>query len=517
MSKQTAENYLDELLDSVNKTEKSREATSVDREFLKELQMAKVGDEAWKYGAYRSKLTSPDGLTPTARAEAQFLLDFERELVEDDYSEYFDIFEENEILPEDRLGDEDVRIAGTEGKNKGSQGEKTSSQEIPEEKPLEEVVLDNTTLEKLFSGEEGAKEPDLSADYDVAPADAIDLSQMGEEDLINLLAGTEDLADIGALLASNDSETPIDGTDPFAAFAAGEMAAQENGPETETEKKGTAKEPKKGGFLEKLKDLLFGKEEEEPVKEQVVLTTGDAFGIEELSDENAQILATFAEADKTEAEDKAAIKDKKQKKKKNAKEKKPAKPKAPKSVKPKKPKVVDNTPPLPKGPVVLVFLLAISILVFVYFGTTLIGYSSAISKANKLYKLGQYTEAAAQLNGLEIKDKDVMFHGKVSTLAAVDSEISAYQIFMKNDRKAEALDCLISAAGRCEVNDNNTLLFDCAGEMGILKDGIKVELQEQFGLTYEEAIELYELTERNRDSYTIALHELMDELGIEWE
>lgn len=510
MSKQTAENYLDELLNSVNREEKHREITSVDRNFLKELQMAKVGEDAWKYGAYRALLNSPDnsGYRAAAKAEAEFLMEFERELEGDDFTDFMNEFNDHEILPEDRLEDEDVNQANEVQEAQDLQGTQDASTE-------ENMDAFDDTYVNTYD-----EEPDLSQDSDVVSTGTMDLSQMEEEDLINLLAGTEDLADIGELLSKSDSDTPVESVDAFAAFAANEMAGQsDNTAETNKE---LAKENKKGGFLDKLKTLLFGKEEEENVSESVTLAAESAPGAEELSEENAQILAAFAEADKAEAAEKSADndqnkKDKKAKKKKEAKPKKPVKAKALKPAKPKKPKEVDNTPPLPKGPVVLVCILAVSILVLVYFGTELIGYSSAMSAANKYYKLGQYAEAAGELNGIEIKDKDMMFQGKIATLATVDSEVSAYRVFLKNGKTAEALDCLISAAGRCELNEENTLTFNCAGEMGILKDGIKAELQEEFNMTYEEAIELYGLTERNRDEYTIALHKVMDELGIEWE
>ena len=68
-----------------------------------------------------------------------------------------------------------------------------------------------------------------------------------------------------------------------------------------------------------------------------------------------------------------------------AKEKKEKKEK--KDKKEKKPKVKDDTPPLPKGPVALVCVLAVSIFVLVFFGTDLIHYSSSLSKAKSIIAL----------------------------------------------------------------------------------------------------------------------------------
>lgn len=487
MSKQ--ENYLDELLNSVNREEKHKELMEADPDFVRELKVAISAETAESVGEIQAEEEVLDWDTRnSAKAEAEFIMEFEKELAGEDYEDVFKKFEEGFVAPEDRLEEADVQMTD------------------------EDALL--TMLGEGSFGEDDEEEPDLSKDYDIAPADAIDLSQMEEEDLINLLAGTDDLADIGALLSKNDNALPVGEEDPFAVFAESEMTGAAQEPKTDN--KEATKQSKKGGFLDKLKDMLFGKEEEEVAQGPVSISSGDAPGVEFLSDENDEILKAFAEVDKVEAEAKQPGKDKKNNKK-APKAKKPDKPKAPKKEKPKKPKVVDNTPPLPKGPVVLVCLFAASIFVLVFFGPEIVGYSTAVSSAKKLYKLGMYTEAAEELMGLDIKDKDMMLHGKIATLATVHSEKVAYETFKKNGYEAEALDCLISAAGRCEVNADNTLTFDCEGEMTILKAGITADLKEYYNMTYEDALALYELTERDRDAYTVALHQVMDELGIIWE
>lgn len=544
MSKQSAENYLDELLNSINGDDKYKDVQRTE-EIIGELPEEVITE------AEDVQSASPFDVKMSAKAEAEFLMEFEKELAGEDFDDFLKEFEESEIQPEDRLEASDVEMTEEDallsmlGGDTYMQEEVEIPDEIQDEIP-EEMSLAELALDALDSMEE----PEHNVEYDVAPADAIDLSQMGEEDLINLLAGAGDLADIGELLSKNDNDTPVESEDAFASFAEKEMAAgQEEATVEEVEdeqgNKKKNKKSKKGNFLEKMKKLLFGEDEDDETQAKATKTSSiesidslssiesietidsiDALslfsdgtpGVEILSDENAQILAAFAEADKNnsmdEIEPENKKKGKKDKKKKEPKVKKPKKPKAPKKKKEKKPKVVDNTPPLPKGPVALVCLLAISILVLVYFGSGLIGYSTAVSKANDMYKMGQYAEAAAELSGHTIQEKDSMLYGKITVLAAVDSEITSYQIFFKNERKAEALDALVSAAGRCELNEEGSLIFDCAGEMGILKDYISVELEEQFSLSYDEAVELYNLTERDRDEYTIALDKVLKELGI---
>lgn len=518
MNKQSEEDYLDKLLDSVNQEEKRREMVSVDREFLKELQMAKTGQDVWKFGANRFRLE----LENAAKGEAEFLREFEQELEDEEFE---DMLKELDDGMEDFTLEELVRtLRSSDGLGLGKHEPETPKEPEPEKvDTYEEDTYEADAYEPItYETDVAEEEPDLSLDtpfgMGVDTEEEPDLSELGEEDLISLLAGTEDLADLGALLSQSDSEQPIDAEDPFAAFASNEMSMQAEALEDKSEDAQKKKEKgKKGGFFDKISALLFGKDDADDTEEKrVSLSTAETNGVEYLSDENAQILAAFADINEIGDIGNAGGKGKKDKKekKKEPKPKKAAKPKAPKKPKAKKPKEIDNTPPLPKGPVVLVGVLAASILVFVYFGTELISYQSAVSKAKSYFRDGMYTEAANSMSGIVVKKGDELLHNKVITLAAADSELSSYKVFIKHDKKAEALDALVSAAGRCEINSENAELFSCTGELNILRDEVTVELQEQFGMSYAKALELYELTEDSRTEYTIALNEVMEELGI---
>ena len=75
----------------------------------------------------------------------------------------------------------------------------------------------------------------------------------------------------------------------------------------------------------------------------------------ELTEENQMILDELEQADQKETSKKE--KKKKEKKKKEPKQKKPKQKKPPKPKKEKKPKEVDNTPPLPKAPVIAIVVM----------------------------------------------------------------------------------------------------------------------------------------------------------------
>ncbi len=98
------------------------------------------------------------------------------------------------------------------------------------------------------------------------------------------------------------------------------------------------------------------------------------------------------------------VKEKKPKEKKPKKVKKPKKEK-PKKEKPKKPKAVDLSPPLPKVPVVLIFIMAISAGAFVLISANLMVYSSSLTAAKQAYQSQDYVEAYRQMAGIEPKKR----------------------------------------------------------------------------------------------------------------
>ena len=104
---------------------------------------------------------------------------------------------------------------------------------------------------------------------------------------------------------------------------------------------------------------------------------------------------------------------------------------------------------------------------------------------------------------------------QLAVLSTVDSEINAYEIFTKAEVEDKAFDSLICAAGRCYINEENADVYGCLGQLEVLKKSVSNELEQKYNTTYEEAIKMY--TIRDRDDYTIALYKKLTELGIKWE
>lgn len=484
------EDYLDKLLYSVekgNEPETPEKESSLEDDFLDDFEKELLG-------------TSDDD---------DFLRDFEKELVAEDAPEeetlehtdpFFDnldgiVNDARANMQEKEDGDNDDFIIDTIG----DMPEEPSNQEEPEEEEAsgdeienEDVELDQDLMDLLRA----------EGEFPETNEETFQTDNQEEPELID--PDSFDALGEVSLSSPEDSFTGLDET-PL-----------EDGTKEASEKE-NAKE-KKGGFLQKLSHILFGEDEEEaPTEEKAPKKPIQMSEMDNLSEESLQLLQELGDApaeSKTdtavEEEDSGKKKKKKEKKKKEKKpkEKKPKKPK--KEKKPKPPKEPDLTPPLPKKPVMLVFVMAASFLILVLVGTKLLGYSNGISEAERNYGLGNYKQAYQEISGMELKEEDQELYEKCWIMANVAGEYEAYQTFMQADVYDMALDSLVRAIGRCEKYRPDAENYGCINEL----DKLGAQIQEAlrvFGITTEQALELYHV--ENRGTYSTEIYNILAEAG----
>lgn len=564
MSDKSSENYLDNLLGSVNGTVTAPEVTAPEKEPQKEPE-----SDTKKSIFEETKLSADD----------EFLREFEAELESDAYKDYFADFEaeleaeqqrelklqmqesgnkgdmesilkdlekiSKDIEPVPAMPDpgtdsakavleameqqeaahrelgglDDFEDTGGERRSGLRRNEITDDGDVEEIKSLDELDQLLAEIEEIGETEAGMQEPL----YKVTEEGEPDLAGNGDDELDDILAAADGLSDIGGLLNGEG----LDAEDTIGEYAENEMQQEENsdgeGKAVNDKKKRRGKKQKdanpgrdgqKTDFMEKLKSTLFGEDEEDSLEDGAEQPAkGDSANpAAELSEENRQILKELEGEENPKKEKKK--KAKKPKKEKSAK----AKPvRAKKSSKPKKEKVkeVDNTPPLPKGPVILILLMTASLVALILLGTSLLGYNSGISQAKSMYNAKRYTQAYAQLQGMDIKEKDYQLYGKAQVLATVDSKYQSYLVFHAYGDEIGALDSLICAAGRYDLNMDGAAEFECQEEFAALGEKIEAILTETYGISMEDAVEIY--SQHNRTEYSIVLHRTLVELGLEQE
>ena len=344
-----------------------------------------------------------------------------------------------------------------------------------------------------------------------------DLAGNASKDILDIL-DSDGLDNIGDLLEGKTDETGNDIDD----YASRQMKVHEPA-DGELDAQGTAKK----SFFKKIISFFT----KEPQSDDVTDTQDTADGTETdaqmLSDENKQILEAL---DANGEPNKASDKSKKGKKpKKEKKPKKPKKEKKPKASKEKKERIGwEKGPKLPKGPVIVIWVFVMSIVVFVLICTFLLGNNSKVTDAQNTYNqaiadLGQnkadsielYTKAYSRLSGLKLSGDDEKLYNKLSVLAAVSGKYDAYKSFSDSGYVTMAADSLVCAAGRCAVNADNAKEYGCELQLEQLKNIISDTLSSQYGLSYDDAIALYNIDDR--DDYTLALTQKLNELGIKEE
>ena len=525
------EDYLDSLLNSINNTnmsgKKSKSYSGSDPYDNASEAFRKFEREQEYKREQRKK----------REEEQRFLQEFEGELEQEDVDDFLRQFE-LELAEEEEVSNAvENSTAGSSATSEqtvsGDTQAAASADNAEFFENLEEIVSDasandtdqgtpqGTSKQGEMSGvsDDGAAQEAQSSEPEYAEEEPIGELDSANADLLELLNGVEgdaDLSEIGDLLNADSNDITLQETG--AAYDEGVKAASSGSAATGTKEKADdekKKPKKKKGFFAKLAATLFGEEESTDVEHVEVPESQD---LENISDENLQILKELEAAEQAGAakeDKKQAKKDKKkakkEKKEKEPKEKKPRK-KREKKVKEPKPEEPDNTPPLPKKPVILIFLMAFSILALVLLMMKLSGKNSYIDTAKQAMDNGEYVEAYEQLSGLNLKGNDQKLYKEVSTMAAVQEQYQAYLTLMGADKYDLALDALVRGIGRYDKGLDNAKKYGREGEMNHLKDQLEEALDQQFGMSTDDARKLYKI--KDREEYSKEIQKIIQKMNL---
>lgn len=482
-----SENYLDQLLNAVDSRSDLNDSDPVNPEEIE-------SKEQMPQKSTRETIDIPD-------SNDLFMDQFEQELrKDDDPDEFLKQFEQELDRDESSQGvtkaaqpmldniDQIMESVNQEAANDtaemaASAVEKTAEQkedtaEVKNDEDASEDGIDDLAIDDIGIDDFGLDDPETENEKAVSDED---------DELMRILSGT-----------GEDSEIPE------ADNAKTEAEAQpDDGVKEE-------KKPKKQGFLEKLSKLLFG--DDEPDEEEISGMQAEP-AVAEMPMDDMDILK---ELEGSSDGDKKGRKEKKKKEKKK-KEKAPKQPKE-KKVKPKKekkpkpPAEPDNTPPLPKVPVILVFVMAASILVLVLAGTHLLGYSNSFADASQAFAEGRYSDAFQSVAGEKVKEKDTDTYEKYRFTAMVSAEYEAYESMMDAEVYDMALDSLIRTVQRYDKYLQDAETYGCRGEFDKIESAAETALQQDFGLTAEDARTMYALSDK--ETYSREIYKVLERAGL---
>ena len=475
-----SENYLDQLLNAVDGRSDLNDSDPVNPEEIE-------SKEQMPQKSTRETIDIPD-------SNDLFMDQFEQELRKDnDPDEFLKQFEQELDRDESSQGvtkatqpmlddiDQIMESVNQEAANdtaemETSAVEKTAEQkedtaEVKNDEGASEDGIDDLAIDDIGIDDFGLDDPETENEKAVSDED---------DELMKILSGT-----------GEDSEIPE------ADNAKAEVQPDDGGKEE--------KKPKKQGFLAKLSKLLFG--DDEPDEEEISGMQAEP-AVTEMSMDDMDILK---ELEGSSDDDKKGKKEKKKKEKapKQPKEKK-VKPK--KEKKPKPPAEPDNTPPLPKVPVILVFVMAASILVLVLAGTHLLGYSNSFADADQAFAEGRYSDAFQAVAGEKVKEKDTDTYEKYRITAMVSAEYEAYESMMDAEVYDMALDSLIRTVQRYDRYLQDAETYGCRGEFDKIESAAETALQQDFGLTAEDARTMYALS--NKETYSREIYKVLEKAGL---
>ena len=468
-----SENYLDQLLNAVDGRSDLNDSDPVNPEEIE-------SKEQMPQKSTRETIDIPD-------SNDLFMDQFEQELRKDnDPDEFLKQFEQELDRDESSQGvtkatqpmlddiDQIMESVNQEAANdtaemETSAVEKTAEQkedtaEVKNDEGASEDGIDDLAIDDIGIDDFGLDDPETGNEKAVSDED---------DELMKILSGT-----------GEDSEIPE------ADNAKAEVQPDDGGKEE--------KKPKKQGFLAKLSKLLFG--DDEPDEEEISGMQAEP-AVTEMSMDDMDILKELEGSSDDDKKGEKAPKQPKEKKVKPKKEKKPKPPAEP-----------DNTPPLPKVPVILVFVMAASILVLVLAGTHLLGYSNSFADADQAFAEGRYSDAFQAVAGEKVKEKDTDTYEKYRITAMVSAEYEAYESMMDAEVYDMALDSLIRTVQRYDKYLQDAETYGCRGEFDKIESAAETALQQDFGLTAEDARTMYALS--NKETYSREIYKVLEKAGL---
>ncbi len=304
-------------------------------------------------------------------------------------------------------------------------------------------------------------------------------------DLDSLLAMMEQEEDSGDELSLDDVAAAQAGTAENILALAEDSA--EEGLAVEVPAEAQAKPEKKKGFFAKV----FGN----VVNEEIAKAEQEAAAKEaEEAERKAEADRVKKEEDKAKKEQALEEKKARQEQKKAEKQAKKEAAKAAKAAKKEARKAEEEAEAaleiqgkLNKVGVSIVAVLAAAFVLLVIFGTRSYGYNSSIKQSDKYFGMKKYTKAYEEIQGVEVKQKDMELYNKIMTVMYVNREIDSYSIFTMMKKYPEALDALIKGLENYDANLETAEDLDIVSDMDYCKAQILESLQEDYGVSEQQA------------------------------
>lgn len=389
--------------------------------------------------------------------------------------------------------------------------------------PAEESGIDIDTMSDDDFSMLGSESTNGSSDLSMDKMEGGITIEEDDKDILDILtdmSDDDDLADIGNMLKAHENDEDIlpDEDDISLESLVDKKELLKEKEEADGKKKKGGKKEKKPkkekgdkdsqeGFLKRISLLLFGEDDED-------IEVPESKEMKNISEENLEVLKDLEkEKKKKEKKEKQEEKKKLKQEKQEQKKKENLEKKALKDQQKKdKPVEVDNTPPLPKVPVILIFLMGFSIILLVMLGSNLVGYSTTVSDAKSKMSAGNYIDAYEALSGIDVKEVDQELYERTRLTAILQRSQYGYEVYISQDMYPEALDSLISGIGRYNKYYDEAEAAGAGDDYNSMRKYLKKQLKNQFGVSEKKALKIYKISDK--EEYTKEINSIISSLGL---
>lgn len=365
-------------------------------------------------------------------------------------------------------------------------------QDIPSAEGMDSLMdVDKALSGDMDAPEEAQAEPDIApeAESGIAPEAEPEEETFGLDDILALEPEEEEPGDDMQALLEGLSE------DDMSVLALDDQSASATG-------------EKKPGLLKRLFGNIVTDEIAEAERVQREKDKEEAAAKQEAA-EAAQAekklakeakAAEKAEAKKAKAEEKELKKAAKAEEKAQKKAEKEAK-KAEEAAQAE----LEVTGKLNKVGVSIVIILAAMFLATEISGTEIFSYRSTMKQATGFFEAGKYTDAYQKILGTDMKKKDQETYDKIITVMKVQRSLNSYENYDNMKYYPDALNALLMGLKRYDENIETARNLEVEKDMDSCKEKILTLLDEEYGLSEEQARELLSL---KKDTYTDRVVEL---------
>lgn len=166
---------------------------------------------------------------------------------------------------------------------------------------------------------------------------------------------------------------------------------------------------------------------------------------------------------------------------------------------------LEVTGKLNKVGVSIVIILAAMFLATEISGTEIFSYRSTMKQASGFFEAGKYTDAYQKILGTDMKKKDQETYDKIITVMKVQRSLNSYENYDNMKYYPDALNALLVGLKKYDENIETARNLEVEKDMDSCKEKILTLLDEEYGLSEEQAREILSL---KKDTYTDRVVEL---------